>query len=112
MYLTHAHFPGIPTFLLHILILQEPSSGLDTFIGYQIMISPAPPLPLTTPILRPLTPGISLYNYTIRGLANFTVYTITVATYNDDGVGPLTAQRTVRTPETGKGVLIFLILAE
>ena len=80
---------------------QEPSSGLDTFIGYQIIISPAPPPPLTTPILRPSTPGMILYNHVIAGLANFTEYTITVATYNDDGVGPLTAQTTITTPETG-----------
>ena len=45
-----------------------------------------------------------LYNYVVTGLANFTEYTITVATYNDDGVGPLTAQTTITTPETGKGI--------
>jgi hypothetical protein len=45
-----------------------------------------------------------LYNHAISGLANFTEYTITVATYNDDGVGPLTAQTTITTPETGKGM--------
>ena len=89
---------------------QEPRSGLDTFIGYQIVISPAPPSPLTTPILRPSIPGVSLYNYTIVGLANFTTYTITVATYNDDGVGPLTTQSVITTPETGTlSVLVSLL---
>lgn len=81
--------------------MQAPSSGLSTFSGYQIIISPTPPPPLTTPILRTSTPPTSLYSHLISGLANFTQYTITVATYNDDGIGPLTAQGVITTPETG-----------
>ena len=81
---------------------QEPSTGLNTFTGYQIMIAPVPLPPLTTPILHTSTPGTTLYSIPIQGLANFTEYTITVATYNDDGVGPLTAQATETTPEAGE----------
>lgn len=68
------------------------------------MISPAPPPPLTTPILQSSTPRpvTGLYSYLIMGLSNFTMYTITVATYNEDGVGPLTTQATVTTPEAGE----------
>ena len=87
----------------HTIITQEPTSELDSFIGYQIFISPTPPPPLNATILRSAIPRpvTGLYYHPIQGLSNFTQYTITVATYNGDGVGPLTAQETIRTPEAG-----------
>lgn len=83
--------------------IQEPTSELDTFVGYQIIISPAAPPPLNTPILQSAIPRPlnGLYFHLIEGLSNFTQYTITVTTYNSDGVGPLTARETITTPEAG-----------
>ena len=69
------------------------------FIGYQVMVSPPPPS-VATPILVPRTSISS--TFILRDLASFTSYTVTVATYNNDGVGPLTESVTITTPETGK----------
>ena len=90
--------------------LQEPTSNLDTFDGYQLFISPPPPPPLTSPVFAPKTPVSG--THILQGLANFTVYTVTVATFNQDGVGPLTAMDSIMTPETGTDVLgmVHLIL--
>lgn len=64
------------------------------------MVSPPPPPSVTTPILIPRSPISS--TYILQGLAGFTTYTITVATYNNDGVGPQTESDTITTPESGK----------
>ena len=72
---------------------------MDTFDGYQIFISPPPPPPLTSPIFVAVMPISGMY--LLQGLANFTTYTITVATYNQDGVGPRTASHSATTPEAG-----------
>lgn len=53
---------------------------------------------MATPILVPRA-SISITRV-VMGLANFTTYTFTVATYNEDGLGPQTQTATVRTPET------------
>lgn len=58
---------------------------------------PAPPPSVTTPILVPRAP-ISVTRV-VMGLANFTTYTFTVATYNEDGLGPQTQTVTVQTQE-------------
>lgn len=64
-------------------------------MGYSISISPAPPPSVTTPILVPFA------SHVVMGLANFTSYTITVATYNQAGTGPPT-QVTIQTLEAGE----------
>ena len=72
----------------------------NNFIGYSIDISPAPPPPLTTPILVGRAP--MSVTYIVMGLANFTSYSFTVATYNQDGLGPRTQTTTIQTPEAGQ----------
>ncbi len=84
---------------------QEPTSGLDTFIGYQILLSPAPPSTVTTPIFVGKTPISG--THIISGLEAGTTYTVTVATYNEDGLGPLTATTTATTPESGDTNTLF-----
>ena len=95
------------TFDLCLSFPQEPSAGLDTFDSYRIFVSPPPPPPLISPIVVPKTSISGMY--LLRGLANFTTYTITVATSNQDGVGPLTASHTATTPETGVYILLWKI---
>lgn len=81
--------------------MQVPFPPADDFIGYSITLDPAPPPSVTTPILVSPTPISG--SHVIMGLANFTTYTVTVATYNNDGEGPRTQQsESITTPETGQ----------
>ena len=86
--------------------MQEPFPASDDFIGYSISFSPAPPPPVTTPILVPSGSNM----HVVEGLANFTNYTITVATYNQAGTGPPThiSIQTVEAGELSHGGLTML----
>lgn len=72
---------------------------MDTFIGYQIILSPPPPSTVTTPILANKTRVSGTIR--LQGLEHATTYVVTVATYNEAGLGPLTMSATVTTPESG-----------
>lgn len=56
---------------------------------------------MTTPILISSDNTMSV-THIVMGLANFTTYTFTVATYNQDGLGPQTQTSTIQTPEAGE----------
>ena len=71
-----------------------------SFTGYHVTVSPPPPPHIPTPIRVPYSPISS--TYILEGLAGRTTYNITVATFNSDGLGPLTEFVVVTTPENGK----------
>ena len=72
-------------------------TGAGTFDGYHVYITPPVPS-LSLPVTIPLnTPTSVIFNM----LDNFTEYTVSVATFNDDGDGPATSA-TVTTHEGGE----------
>lgn len=75
---------------------QPPLSGLDTIDGYSVILSP-PHLPPTL-ILHQTTP--TTYTAVLTNLTSFTEYTVTVATYNEGGLGPLSLSGVIKTVES------------
>jgi len=73
---------------------------VGSFIGYQILVTPPPPSHIPTPILVSFSNVSS--TYTLTGLPGIVTYNITVATYNSDGLGPLTESILATTPENGE----------
>ena len=75
---------------------QPPLSGVDTIDGYSVILSP-PHLPPTL-ILHQTTP--TTYTTVLTNLTSFTEYTVTVATYNEGGLGPLSLWGVIKTVES------------
>ena len=60
---------------------------------------------MTTPIIVEKTPISG--THIISGLEHATMYTVTVVTYNEDGIGPQTASDSATTPESSKSWFIY-----
>ena len=87
-----------------ILHLQPPESGVDSVDGYAVFLSPEPPPPSPNPTLTPHLSTLTTYNFTFTGLISYTEYTVTVATYNEAGMGPLSLSEVITTLESAPSV--------
>jgi hypothetical protein len=79
---------------------KPPLSGLDSIDGYSVFLSPSPPPPSPNPTLVPHQSTLTTYTITITNLTSYTEYMVTVATYNEGGVGLLSLVGVIRTVES------------